>query len=104
MGGFSARPLLRRGAVHLVGEDDVAEDRSGLEPEYATTILVGMDDVCSHDVAGHQVRRELDARELEAQHAGASEPPNPIRRALISWEDRRRIESFFERETYERER
>ena len=36
--------------------------------------------------------------------AGASEPPNPIRRALISWEDRRRIERFFERETNERER
>ncbi len=36
--------------------------------------------------------------------AGASEPPNPVRRAPLSWEDRRRIEHFFERETNERER
>jgi len=36
--------------------------------------------------------------------AGSSEAPNPIRRAPVSWEDRRRIEHFFERETHERER
>ena len=36
--------------------------------------------------------------------AGASEPPNPSRPAQLSWEDRRRIERFFERETHERER
>ncbi len=36
--------------------------------------------------------------------AGASEPPRPIRRATVSWQDRRRIENFFERETHERER
>ena len=35
---------------------------------------------------------------------GAGEPPRPIRWAPVSWEDRRRIGEFFERETDERER
>ena len=53
---------LGRGAVDLVGEHDVREDRAGLEPEDALAALLD-EDVGADDVRGHQVGRELDAVE-----------------------------------------
>ena len=64
------RLRLRRGAVDLVGEHDVGEDRPGLELEERAAVRVLLDDVGADDVGGHQVRRELDARELQVQHVG----------------------------------
>ena len=57
---------LGRGAVDLVGEYQVREDRAGLVMEFAAAVLVA-DDVGPHDVGGHQVRCELDASETHRQ-------------------------------------
>src|ERR1051326_8098973 len=57
---------LRRGAVDLVGEHDVSEDRAGPEAELALGLLLG-EDLRADDVRGHQVGRELDAFEREAE-------------------------------------
>src|SRR5438094_2660324 len=54
---------LRRCAVHLVGEDDVREDRTFLDAEVARRDLV---DGGADDVARHQVGRELDPLERAA--------------------------------------
>ena len=54
-----ARLGLRRGAVDLVGEHEVREDRAGLEPEDPLPVLLD-EDVRAGDVGRHQVRRELD--------------------------------------------
>ena len=58
---------LGRGAVDLVGEQHLAEDRSLAQDE-----LVGLavEDVGAGDVARQQVRRELDALVLAAEDAG----------------------------------
>ncbi len=61
---------LRGGAVHLVGEQDVAEDRAPLELEVLPALRVLHDDVGADDVTRHQVRRELDARERELEALG----------------------------------
>ena len=53
---------LRRGAVDLVGEQEVGEDRAGAEDELGRPLV---EDLRAGDVGGHQVRRELDARETE---------------------------------------
>ena len=50
---------LGRRAVDLVGEDEVGEDRPGLEAEDALAALLD-EDVRARDVCRHQVRRELD--------------------------------------------
>jgi hypothetical protein len=60
---------LRRGAVDLVGEHDVREDRSALELELLHTALFG-DHVRAHDIGGHQVGRELHAREVRVDGLG----------------------------------
>ena len=60
---------LRRGAVDLVGEDEVREDRPRLEAEPALAALLH-DDVRADDVGRHQVRRELDAAEAEVERLG----------------------------------
>ena len=57
---------LRRGAVDLVDEDDVREDRTRPELEAALALV---EDVRADDVGGEQVGRALDARELELQRA-----------------------------------
>ena len=54
---------LGRGAVDLVGEEDVAEDRAGLEAELALAAL-GIVDVGAGHVRGQQVGGELDAAEV----------------------------------------
>ena len=65
---FEQRRLrLRRGAVDFVGQDDVREDRAGLELEERPAVRVLLDDVGADDVGRHQVGRELDARELQVE-------------------------------------
>ena len=61
------RLRLGRGAIHLVGEQDVAEDGAPLELEVLPPARILRDDVGADDVAGHQVGRELDPREGEVQ-------------------------------------
>ena len=58
-----------RGAVDLVGEDDVAEDGSRLELEGGVSVLVFYDDVGTRNVCGHQVGRELDTGEGQVENA-----------------------------------
>ena len=57
---------LRRGAVHLVGEDHLGEDRPGVELEAAAVALV---DRHADDVGGQHVAGELDALEMQAERA-----------------------------------
>ena len=56
----------RRGAVHLVGEDDLGEDRAGTEEERA---VGGAVDRAAEDVGRQEVGRELDAGERGAERA-----------------------------------
>ncbi len=63
--GFEQRALrARRRAVDLVGEQQLGEQRAGVEAE-AAIILV--EDRHAEDVGGQQVGGELHALELEAQ-------------------------------------
>ena len=57
---------LRRGAVDLVDDHDVREDRAGPELEALLALVV---DVGADDVGGQQVGRALDARELRVDRA-----------------------------------
>ena len=62
---FEQRRLrLGRGAVDLVGQHQVGEDRARLETQAFAAALVGLHDHAADDVGGHQVGRELDARIL----------------------------------------
>ena len=54
----------RGGAVDLVGEHEVREERTRLEDELPAALLVDGD---AGDVAGEQVARELDAREGQVE-------------------------------------
>ena len=58
------RLRLRRGAVDLVGEQEVGEDGAGPEDELGRPLV---EDLRARDVARHQVGRELDAREAEGR-------------------------------------
>ena len=58
---------LRRRAVDLVGEQEVAEDGAELGVEGALLRAV---DPRPDEVRRHEVGRELDARERSAEHAG----------------------------------
>src|SRR5438045_3606607 len=62
-GGLGARG----GPVDLVGEDDVGEDRAGLEDEGAGPLV---EDAGAQQVAGEQVGGELDAVERAGEAAG----------------------------------
>ena len=62
---------LGRGPVDLVGEEDVAEDRAGLEAELALAAL-GIVDVGAGHVRGQQVGGELDAAEVGVRDASPS--------------------------------
>ena len=57
---------LRRGAVDLVGEHDVGEDRAELDVERFLRRPV---DARAHEVGGHEVGRELQAGEAAAEDA-----------------------------------
>ena len=61
---------LGRGAVDLVGQDQVGEDRPGLEGEVAAAGGVLEQDVGAGDVGRHQVRGELDPAVLEVERVG----------------------------------
>ncbi len=61
---------LGRGAVDLVGQDDLREDRAGLELEDPAAVGQLHDDVGADDVGGHQVGRELDAVEVQVDRVG----------------------------------
>jgi len=59
--GFEQRGLrFRRGAIDFIGDDDVGEDRAGLEFEFLRRGIVNAD---ADHVAGQQIGRELDALE-----------------------------------------
>ena len=61
-----ARLRLRRGAVDLVDQDHVGEDRAGTELEARLALVV---DLGADDVGGQQVGRALHARELAVDRA-----------------------------------
>ena len=66
--GFEQRGLgLRRGAVDLVGEDQVRDQRSLLELHLVPAILALDQDRSALDVRRHHVRRELDAGEVQIE-------------------------------------
>ena len=59
---------LGRGAVDLVGEHYVGEDRSAHEAEHPVSGgAVLLDHFGASDVGGHQIGGELDAAELQVQ-------------------------------------
>ncbi len=66
--GFEQRALaFRRGAVDLVGEHQLGEDRPGVEDELPAVLVEYRG---AENVARQQVGRELDALEVQAQHFG----------------------------------
>ena len=68
--GFEQRGLrFGRGAVDLVGQDQVGEDRPGLEAQSLGAMIVTFNDHAADDVGGHQIGRELNARILQMQDA-----------------------------------
>jgi hypothetical protein len=69
--GLEQRRLrARRGAVDLVGQDHVAEDRPAVEHEAPPAALVLLQDPRPGDVGRHQVGRELDAAEHQVERVG----------------------------------
>ena len=83
---------LRRGAVDLVGEHQVGEDRARLVAE-ASPGLGLLDDVRPHDVRRHQVGRELDPRERQgedlpegADEHGLPEPRDALQQDVAAGE------------------
>jgi len=72
--GHGHRPLLHGfeqgrlrlggGAIDLVSQHEVSEDRPRLEPQQLGAAIVALDDHTPHDIGGHQIGRELDARIL----------------------------------------
>ena len=58
---------LGRGAVDLVGEEEVREDGAGLDVEAG---LVGAVDPRPDEIGGHEIGRELDALERAAEDVG----------------------------------
>ena len=60
------RLRLRRGAVDLVDQQDVGEDRPGPELELVRALV---EDVDARDVRREQVGRELDPREVDVERA-----------------------------------
>jgi hypothetical protein len=81
----SAAWVLGGGAVDLVGQQEVGEDRAGEELQLAAAGLgVLLDDVDARDVGGHQVGGELDPAELHverprqrARHQSLADPGHP---------------------------
>ena len=88
---------LRRRAVDLVGEDDVAEDRPLEELELPRPgPLVLLDHLRAGDVRGHEVGGELDAAELQRQgvgqgadHQRLGQPRHADQQAMPACEHRR---------------
>ena len=59
-----------RGAVDLVGQHDLREDRARLKLEDAAAVGQLHDHVGADDIGGHQVGGELDAVEVEIDRLG----------------------------------
>ena len=94
---FEQRRLrLGRRAVDLVGQDQVGEDRPGLELKGASrSVLRLQQDVGAQDVSWHQVGRELDAAVLQLQRSrnGAHEqclaqPRQPFQQHVAAGQQR----------------
>ena len=69
--GLEQRRLcFRRGAVDLVGQDQIGEHGAGLKLQHLLTALAFAQHVAADNVARHQVRRELYARKFQMQHVG----------------------------------
>ena len=81
------RLRLGRGAVDLVGQHEVAEDRSLLEAEAPLAALLH-DDVRAEDVGRHQVGRELDAREVQVERLGQRAHQQRLAQAGHAFEQR----------------
>ena len=60
---------LGRGAIDLVGKDDVPEDGAALNGELARLLVV---DDRSDEIRGEQIRRELNPLEAAVDHRGES--------------------------------
>ena len=60
------RLRLGRGAVDLVGQQQVGEDRAGVKDELLAAVAL-LEDVAAGDVGRQQIGRELDAAEVERQ-------------------------------------
>ena len=70
--GFEQRRLgFGRGAIDLVGQHQVGEDRPRLKSQGFRAAIVGFDDHAADDVGGHEIGRELNARILEMQYAAS---------------------------------
>ncbi len=71
--GFQKRRLrFRRGAVDLVGQQNVGEDRTALKLKTPSAFGRLQHDVGADQVRRHQVRRKLDALKLQVQRLGQS--------------------------------
>ena len=86
---------LRRGAVDLVGEDQIREERALLELELMAAALAFDQHVRAADVGGHHVRRELDARKGEidgaaegADEVGLAQSGNALEQHVAAREER----------------
>ena len=89
------RLRLGRGAVDLVGEQEVGEDRAGVKHELLAAVAL-LEDVAAGDVGGQQVGRELDAAEVERQQPrqrlhelGLAEPGQAFEQHVAAREQRR---------------
>ena len=71
---------LRRGAVDLVGEQQVREDRAGPELEVGVALVP---DRRARDVRGHEVGRELDAGEADGRDLGERARRERLRQAGV---------------------
>ena len=89
--GFQqGRLRLGRGAIQLIGEEQVGENRTRLEAEVAVACaVVFFENLGAEDVRGHQVGRELDAAKLERKRLaqgthqqGLAEPRHPLDQAM----------------------
>ncbi len=58
------------GAVNLVGQHEVGENRAVPKAERLAPAIAFLEDVRADDVRGHHVGRELNARELQRQRVG----------------------------------
>ena len=68
---FEQRALgLGRGAVDLVGEQEIGEHGPLLVLEFQLAAAGVLEQLGADDVRGHQIRGELDALEADAEHVG----------------------------------
>jgi len=70
----------------FVGQNEVGEDRAGLEAEGLGAAIVTLDDHAADDVGGHQVRRELNAGIFEMQNAAERSKQSGLARPGNSFE------------------